>query len=291
MRVLSLFDGMSCGQIALNRIGITPEVYYASELKRHAIDLTQHNYPATIQLGDVRGLDESKLKSLGHIDLLTSGSPCQDFSGLNPNQNGLEGNKSSLFYEFLRILEYIKPKYFLLENVKMPPKYRHQISKYLGVDPIRINSSLVSAQQRDRLYWTNIGPNSSDLFGHKHSQIPKPNDKQIKLQDILTWGYTDMDKAWCLVTKYRSKTPQFLHNQYTAHYNQKYGNRYNLIFNSPDFDPNKGFRLFNQTEMERLQTVPEGYTSWLTPTKAHDVLGDGWTVDVIAHILRYMDAN
>ncbi|MDV9712365.1 DNA cytosine methyltransferase [Clostridioides difficile] len=195
MNVLSLFDGMSCGQIALKKIGLKVENYFASEIKEHAKKVTQYNYPNTIQLGNIRDISfengvlksEDGLYKVSCIDLLMGGSPCQDLSRGNKNIAGLEGQKSGLFYEYLRLLKEINPKYFLLENVKMKKEYENKISGYLGVKPILIDSKLVSAGLRKRLYWTNI-PN-----------VTQPRDKEIKLQDILEHGYTDRDKARCLL--------------------------------------------------------------------------------------------
>ena len=152
MNVLSLFDGMSCGQIALERAGIKVDNYYASEIKKHAIKVTMENYPNTIQLGDVTKIQykdgilytENGNFNVGKIDLLIGGSPCQDFSLLKVGGKGLDGDKSKLFYEYLRLLNEIKPKYFLLENVRMKKESRIQLNQYLGVDGIDINSSLVS---------------------------------------------------------------------------------------------------------------------------------------------------
>jgi len=141
MNVLSLFDGMSCGQIALHRAGIKVDNYYASEIKPHAIKVTQYNFPNTIQLGDVTKLDASKLPK---IDLLIGGSPCQDLSAANKERLGLDGNKSSLFWEYARILQEVKPTYFLLENVEMPVEDKIIINNTLGVQPTNINSNLVS---------------------------------------------------------------------------------------------------------------------------------------------------
>ena len=154
MNVLSLFDGISCGRIALERVGIKVDKYFASEIKDIAIKVTQTNYPDTIQIGDVTKIDATTLPK---IDLLIGGSPCQNFSIANLNsRDGLEGDKSSLFYQYLRLLREVKPKYFLLENVKMKKDQEAIISELLGVKPILINSNLVSAQSRPRLYWTNI---------------------------------------------------------------------------------------------------------------------------------------
>ena len=197
MNVLSLFDGMSCGQIALNRCGIKYENYFASEIKKHAIEVTQHNYPKTIQLGNIKDI---KKQDLPQIDLILAGSPCQDFSRGNKTRDGLDGQKSSLFFEFYRLYKECKPKYFILENVIMPPADYEYLSRLMDTYPVRINSSTVSAQYRDRLYWTNIGREYRDLFGFRYSDIPQPKDKRLYLKDILTSGFTDKLKSRCLLT-------------------------------------------------------------------------------------------
>lgn len=279
--VLSLFDGMSCGQIALNKAGITYGQYFASEIKPHAIKVTQHNYPNTIQLGDVR---EIKAENLPKIDLLIGGSPCQDFSRGNATRDGLQGLKSGLFFEYLRLLNELKPKYWLLENVIMSDADYMIISDYVGTEPVRINSALVSAQLRDRLYWTNIGPEYRDLFGNRKSAIPQPKDKKIKLKDILTDGYTDREKSRALLES-DSRPLRTL---------EKMWHRYDstcfttVVFESSDLDWKKGLRYLNQIELERLQTIPEGYTSLLKRNDAACLLGDGWTADVIAHIVGFI---
>lgn len=179
LNVLSLFDGMSCGQIALNRAGIPYDKYYASEIDKHAIKVTQHNYPDTIQLGsviDIKGQDLPK------IDLLIGGSPCQGFSFAGKQLN-FDDPRSKLFFEFVRLLKECKPKYFLLENVKMKKEYQDIISSYLGVEPIMINSNLVSAQNRVRYYWTNI-----PVAG-------LPKDKGILLKDITEDGLQSLGLA------------------------------------------------------------------------------------------------
>ena len=185
LNVLSLFDGMSCGQLAINRIGFHPTNYYASEVDKYAIKVAQHNFPKTIQLGDVRTV---KSTDLPKIDLLIGGSPCQGFSfagkGLNFNDP-----RSQLFFEFVRIKNELEKTnhdlLFLLENVKMKSEYEVIISKYLGIEPIEINSSLVCAQNRERLYWTNINAKPYNLFGDAIADIPQPKDRGIFLKDIL----------------------------------------------------------------------------------------------------------
>ena len=294
INVLSLFDGMSCGQIALERAGIKVNKYFASEIKPHAIELTQHNYPNTIQLGDVTKI---KAKDLPKIDLLIGGSPCQDFSSANKEKLGLQGEKSGLFYEYLRLLNELKPKYFLLENVAMDDFSYAAISEMLGTYPTNINSELVSGQLRQRSYWTNIGPEHRDLFGNRYSMIPQPKNKKIKFQDILESGYTDRLKARCLLES-ESRNPGSTFSSLRRYMimgfinvvfkdevtYEKYSkmNEDQMRENFIDGD----IRKLNQIEMERLQTVPEGYTDILKRNDAACLLGDGWTVDVIAHIFK-----
>lgn len=199
LNVLSLFDGMSCGQLALQKAGINVNQYFASEIKPHAIKVTQHNFPNTIQLGSVLNV---KASDLPKIDLLIGGSPCQDFSSANKEKLGLQGEKSGLFYEYLRLLKECEPKYFLLENVAMDDYSYAAISEMLGTYPTNINSELVSGQLRQRSYWTNIGPESFDLFGNRYSMIPQPRNKKIKFQDLLENGYTSIlkrNEAACLL--------------------------------------------------------------------------------------------
>lgn len=178
MNVLSLFDGMSCGQIALNQLGIKVDKYYASEIDKYAITITKKNFPNTIHLGDVTKV---KAEDLEPIDLLMGGSPCQGFSFAGRQLN-FNDPRSALFFEFVRLLKECKPKYFLLENVRMKKEYQDVISEHLGVEPIMINSALVSAQNRVRLYWTNI-PN-----------IIQPQDKGLILKDILEYSQSSVSE-------------------------------------------------------------------------------------------------
>ena len=174
MNVLSLFDGMSCGQIALNKLGIKYDNYFACEIDKYAMQVTQHNYPNTIQIGDVQFVTKETFGT-HKIDLVIGGSPCQGFSFAGKQLN-FEDPRSALFFEFVRLVKELKPKYFLLENVKMKKEYQDVITQYMGVEPIEINSALVSAQNRRRLYWTNI-PN-----------VGQPEDKGIVLKDIIEKG-------------------------------------------------------------------------------------------------------
>lgn len=282
MKVMSLCDGMSCGHIALERAGIHVDQYFAAEIKEIAIKVTKANYPDTIHIGDVNKISykdgvlytEKGNFDVGHIDMVMFGSPCQTFSIAMKTELriGLEDKqKSGLFLECFRILQEVNPTFFLMENVaRMKKDDEAFITKLMGVDPIRINSKLVSAQLRDRLYWTNI-PN-----------ITTPRDKGIKLQNILTSGYTDREKARALlVSDSRPLTTKsrMLHRYRTTGFTT-------LVWEEKNND--ETVRYMNQTELERCQTVPEGYTKCLTRNEAADVLGDGWTVDVIAHMLSYI---
>lgn len=297
LNVLSLFDGMSCGRIALERAGIEVDNYYASEIKEEAIQVTQENYPSTIQLGDVKKIRGSDFKD---IDLLIAGFPCQNISQAmkKEHRHGLKGDKSILFFEFYRILKEANPKFFLLENVSgMTKEDRETIDDLLGVEAIRINSKLVSGQLRDRLYWTNI------------PEIVQPKNKMIQLNSVLTEGWSDREKARCLLEsdsrplttsvkmfhRYYGRGFQTLIFENEEHY-LRCKEHYNKNFKSKlakevdgyegDLSVYDGVRYLNQVEMEILQTVPVGYTSSLTRDQAAGLLGDGWTVDVIAHILK-----
>ena len=279
MKVLSLCDGMSCGHIALDRAGVNVDKYFASEIKEIGIKVTKYNYPDTIHIGDVNkvaykdGILHTEYGDFEtDIDMVIFGSPCQTFSVAMKKdlRVGLENKeKSGLFLECCRILKEVNPKYFLMENVaRMKRDDMDFITGLMGVEPVRINSKLVSAQLRDRLYWTNI-PN-----------VTIPKDNGIILQDILTSGYTDREKARALLvsdsrplaTKERM-IPRYRNTGFTTLIWEQQGN-------------DESVRYMNQTELERCQTVPEGYTKCLSRNEAADVLGDGWTVDVIAHIFK-----
>ena len=195
MNVLSLFDGMSCGQIALKKLGIPVKNYFASEIDKFAIKVAKANFPDMIHLGDVQNVKTSGQHLLdefdcGHkIDLLIGGSPCQGFSFAGKQLN-FDDPRSQLFFEYIRLLKALKPKYFMLENVKMSKQSQQIITDYLGVEPVEINSNLVSAQNRRRLYWTNIPVDGL------------PENKGIVLADILEDGYTDREKSYCLDASY-----------------------------------------------------------------------------------------
>jgi DNA (cytosine-5)-methyltransferase 3A len=401
MNVLSLFDGMSCGQQALERIGIKVNNYFASEIDKYAITVTMANYPNTYQLGSIINVDGY---SLPKIDLLIGGSPCQSFSfagkrkGMSTKdeqeiltlehylQLKSEGyefeGQSYLFWEYMRLLNEVKPKYFLLENVMMGEKWERVLSKSIGVNPIEINSSLVSAQNRRRLYWTNIGMKELGLFGDLESIIEQPKDKGILLRDVLE---SDVDEKYFLSENQYNKIlyktnvnsnvnePKILdiynkkikedgksitltdpcHNNLrliepyikidkegkiknsqnkssciTAGGNSG-GNHSDMdliVHNTQQRNPNRPsvkenknaggsghlsrndgktycldsqqsnaieinnsrIRRLTPIECERLQTVKDNYTNYVSDTQRYRMLGNGWTVDVIAHIFKYM---
>lgn len=297
--VLSLFDGMSCGQLALNRVGISYDNYYASEIDKHAIKVTQFNFPNTIQIGDVTKID---VKSLPKIDLLIAGSPCQGFSFAGKQLN-FNDPRSILFFEFVRLLKELKPKYWLLENVKMKKEYENVITEILGVSHVEINSSLKSAQNRVRLYWSNI-------------DIKQPLDKNINLNDILeNDDYINpsairgryLNKATIIGRRLNDKGVREDYNKNipitqcleVRATNTNKSNcittvaKDNVLTNLscgryPNVFKNKlPFRYYTLTEYCRLQTVPENYfTNLVSDTQAKKMLGNGWTVDVIADIFN-----
>lgn len=261
--VLSLFDGMSCGQIALNRVGIEYDNYFASEIDKHAIKVTQTNYPNTIQIGDVTKVKGSDLPK---IDLLIGGSPCQSFSSAG-NGTGFDG-KSRLFWEYVRILKEVKPTYFLLENVVMKKEWEQVITDTLGVEPILINSKIVCGANRPRLYWTNI-PN-----------IQQPKDANIKLVDVLE--NLNFDKEPYVENYVSNRAVNYKTDKFNT-LRASAGSRTQGIGICND---DGWWRKLTPVECERLQTVPDNYTQCVSNTQRYKMLGNGWTVDVIAHIFR-----
>lgn len=275
IRVLSYYDGISCGQVALQRAGITVYEYLASEIKPSAIKCTQANFPSTIQLGSVLSVNTAELPP---IDLLIGGSPCKGISRLNKNQEGLDHPESRLFWEYADALDKLKPKYFLLENTHGYKEATDTITDVLGVKPISINSSLVSAQNRPRYYWTNI-PN-----------VTKPADRGITTDMVFDYlGEVSCPKRvrWLesesgvksVQNGYTRVNPYPKSGCLTANGHKKWNENYLLR--------DGVYRHLSQRELEKLQTLPDGYTSMLTYDEAYDCIGDGWTVDVIAHILSF----
>jgi DNA (cytosine-5)-methyltransferase 3A len=277
MNVLSLFDGISCGQIALNRANISYDNYYASEIKPHAIKCTLDNYPNTIQLGDILNLKGSDLPK---IDLFIGGSPCKGISRLNKNQEGLEHSESRLFWEYIRLLDEVKPKYYLLENTHGNKEATNTITETLGINPISINSKLVSAQNRPRYYWTNI------------PDIKQPLDKGITTNDIFDYSGVLADECrvkWLnsesgkksIKNGYTKVNPYPKSGCLTALGHKKWNENY--------LYRDGVYKYLSQTEIEKLQTLPVGYTKILSYNEAYDCIGDGWTVDVIAHIFKNIE--
>ena len=386
MNVLSLFDGMSCGRIALDRLGIPVEKYYASEIDKYAIQVSQANYPDIIQVGDVTELDTSTLPK---IDLIMGGSPCQGFSFAG-KQLAFDDPRSALFFEFVRCVKELQPKYFLLENVRMKKEYLDVISEYMGVEPIMINSALVSAQNRVRFYWTNI------------PGIEQPEQRGIVLRDILETQTdekpvkdternqrhyrNDDEKSLCMTaTMYKGagnngmtlvqepkvvagawrgryykdgvrqdqfgsvagKTKQMLElrkdektntvttvqkDNVVVTFSEDRINKFKETLKdnpqpsangiiqlnnpshssgrvySPDgksptlmagnsgggkepvkINDNVYWRKLTPVECERLQTVPDNYTNHVSNTQRYKMLGNGWTIEVITHILKNME--
>lgn len=283
MKVLSLCDGMSIAHIALDKIGIPVDKYYAAEIKPIAIKVTKDNYPDTIHIGDVNKISykggilytENGNYNVGHIDLMVFGSPCQSFSRCMKTDMrvGLEDKtRSGLFFECYRILQEVHPTWWLLENVaSMKAEDRDYLTECMGVEPIRINSKLVCAALRDRYYWTNI------------PGITQPEDKGITLQSILMSGWTDREKARTLLV---SDSRPLRDKQKMLHRYKKFGT---IVWEEKGNDDS--IRYLNQIELERCQTVPKGYTRCLTRNEAADVLGDAFTVDVIAHIFSFINTK
>lgn len=395
--VLSLFDGMSCGRLALERAGIKVKQYYAAEIDKHAIQVTQHNFPNTIQLGDVTKVFA---KDLPKIDLLIGGSPCQGFSFAG-KQLAFDDPRSKLFFEFVRLKNECNPTYFMLENVKMKKEFEIIISKYMGVAPIEINSALLSAQNRVRLYWTNIANEPYGLFGDMQCMIPQPKDKGILLRDILQSNVADkyyltdkaidrlnkaqligikakvdpeksgtitiknqsgqlaIDNSTTLIVASRGRNPENPKSRESGleteqHLEPRFDGKTNCITSvqkdnlvmqlnpsteSGGVQPYQQNRIYDidgispalmaqmscgthaimekspclhgfehgtngqlnkqlakgglirrltEVECERLQTVPDNYTSIVSSTQRYRMLGNGWTVDVIAHIFSFM---
>ena len=372
MNVLSLFDGMSCGQIALNKAGIKYDAYFASEVDKYAIKVAQANYPNTIQIGDVTKVDHTRLP-FGGIDLLMGGSPCQGFSFAGKQLN-FDDPRSKLFFEFIRLRDELKPKYVLLENVRMKKESENVITKYMGFSPQAMNSADVSAQNRHRLYW--FGYLNESL---EYEQIPiSPiKDKGIVIKDILedlpfedipnylnnTWcgrrrgdlvKSDDDPKAHCLTASmWKGQIPTFVKKpvQVGVADNIKGYDIIKRVYSPNGKSPTlttmqgghrqpkvaigrivnrrldeNGVRKDNQLELpftkqlevssadksnclttvqkdnvvvhkelyrkltplecERLQTVPDNYTNHVSKTQRYKMLGNGWTVDMIAHIFK-----
>jgi len=310
MKILSLFDGISCARVALEKAGIQADEYYASEIDKYAIQISQKNYPYIVHVGSVVDFKPLNFEETRNIDLLIGGSPCQDLSIAKKDRKGLDGERSGLFWEYVRILKEVKPKYFILENVNSMPKEAKQvITETLGVEPIMINASLVSAQNRKRLFWTNI-PN-----------VKLPDDKEIVLKDILQLDheyngvYSDYnnkvlwDKSYTLGTgcgTSRSSTFQQVITKPVRIAKIGKGGQgdrvYSIEAKSTALSALGGgrgaktglyavkdfVRKLTPVECERLQGLPDNYTEGVSNTQRYKMLGNAFNVDVVAHILSFI---
>ncbi len=272
MNVLSCFDGMSCGQIALNNLGIKYEKYFSSEIDKHGITVTQRNYPNTIQLGDITKVNS---KDLPKIDLLIGGSPCQGFS-FQGKQLNFSDFRSKLFFEYVRLLKELKPKYFFLENVVMKKEFENAISEILEVKAVHVNSRIFSAQNRPRVYWTNIQYDEfpTDDYPENYSDIRTilSDDvywKDYQVQKLLNKQYIRKDYYWSMENYDKVPTLQA----------QMGLNRYKEMVDGR-------IRILNPTEWEKLQSVPVGYTEGVSRIQRYKMLGNGWTVKVIEEFFK-----
>ena len=291
MNVLSLFDGISCGMVALERAGIPVERYVAYEIDENAIKVSKHNYPQIEHCGDVTKADFTQYAG---AELLMGGFPCQDLSIGNANRRGLNGNRSGLFWELVRAIEEVNPRYFLVENnYRMPTDDMETITKTLGVEPILIDSALLSPQSRKRLYWTNI------------TGVSQPTDKGLNVIDIIEkadhenlidvtqfngkQGITDrQNKPLRIGTIGKGRQGERVYSVY--------GKTVNLTASGGGLGAKTGLYLIDgavrkltPTEAERTQTLPDGYTAGHTDSARLRAIGNAWTVDVIAHILSFLN--
>ncbi len=363
MNVLSLFDGMSCGRIALDRLGIKVDNYYASEIDKYAMKVSEANYPDIIQIGDVTKINYDELPQ---IDLIMGGSPCQGFSFAG-KQLAFDDPRSALFFCFWRAVKHLKPKYFLLENVRMKKEYLDVISEYMGVEPIMINSALVSAQNRVRYYWTNIpgieqpeqrGIILRDILETQTNEKPvkdternqrhyrnndekslcmtatmykgagnngmtlvqETHDKPNKIHDIPKDVLKDNERQRRVYGKNgksptllaRSDTPKVMksdkplhigtavdikgHDQIKRVYSEDGKSSTLTTCGGGHREPkvaidNIYWRKLTPVECERLQTVPDNYTNHVSNTQRYKMLGNGWTIETIAHILKNMETK
>ena len=324
--VLSLFDWMSCGRLALERAWIPVRRYFASEIDKYAIQIATKNFPDIHQIGNAEwveifytltcGVDHwYRIKSEWSyyrlwswwLDLLIGGSPCQWFSNAGKGLN-FEDPRSKLFFEFVRILNEAKPRYFLLENVKMKKEWQNTISEHLfDIQPVEIDSALLSAQRRKRLY--RVWKRNED-WGYSQVEISQPEDKGILLRDIIDWELSSIyqrprgKNPWWIK---KDKSPTLSSNSWQEN-NFLVGNQYNQrIFTDKSWclwtgmgrtnkqgmwvykdsiTPENFIRKLTPIECERLQTLPDDYTAGVSNSQRYKMLGNGWTIDVIAHIFR-----
>lgn len=283
MNVLSLFDGISCGQLALQRAGIRVDKYFASEIDKYAIQVTQENFPDTVQLGDVT---KWRTWGLPKIDLLLGGSPCQSLSiTKSKTREGLDG-KSKLFFEFVDVFREIKPKYFLFENVaSMSKECKNVISSILKCEPTEINSNLFSAQDRPRLYWTNIKITTDGL---KKSSVNLCDIMELNVPERYFYNKPvsniDMSRQVCATLEVN--THEMLKRVFNPFFKVHTLTCVTGGYQHKKVMDNGRVRRLTPMEYERCQTLPDGYTSCIPESHRYNSIGNGWTVDVIAHILK-----
>lgn len=316
MIILSLFDGISAGRVALEKASLPIDKYYASEIDKYCMQISQKNYPDIIQLGDIKNWRDWNIEK---PDLIIGGSPCQGFSFAG-RQLAFNDKRSVLFFEFINILKHYKPKYFLLENVPMKKEFLDIISNEISVQPILINSALVSAQNRKRYYWYNI------------PDITQPEDQKIYLKDIIENGVCDKDKSYCidsnywkggnLVQYFEKHRRQLIFNKSNKKILQTSERGRRLTKDGTKRNDKNGkivrgyevrkdgkscalttvlkdnfiteefvIRKLTPIEYERLQTFSDNYTKGVSNTQRYKMLGNSWTVDVIAHILKFINFN
>lgn len=271
MKILSLFDWIACWYEALQRVWIHIDEYYASEIDKYAIQIAKKNHPDIVEIWDISQIDWNKFSN---IDLIIWWSPCQWFS-VAWKQLAFDDPRSKLFFEFVRLLKEIKPKYFLLENVKMKKQFIDIISEQLWVKPIEINSALVSAQNRKRLYRTNI------------EWIQQPKDRWIFLKTILE---KDVETNWFIVwNQYNNRI--FVEKSWTLWTWMWRTNKQWIWIYKESISPENFVRKLTPVECERLQTLPDNYTEWISNSQRYKTLWNWRTVDVIAHIFSFLSYN
>lgn len=286
MKILSLFDWISCWQQALNNLWIKDYTYFASEIDKSAIEITMKNFPNTVQLWDV-----TKLNLAWNFDLLIWGSPCQWFS-FAWKQLNFNDPRSALFFEYVKILKEIKPKYFLLENVRMKKEYQDIISDNLfWIEPVRINSNLLTANNRDRLYW--VWELQSD-GSYKKVDIKQPEDKNILLKDIITLDYKD-DKYYLRDDQYKYLKDFWCKNSFWWKINNLNWKASPILksywkcsWNWWKIKDNKWIRIYTPNECEILHWLPINYTEWISDNKRYSTIWNGWTIPVIEYIFSHL---
>lgn len=277
INVISCFDGLSGGMLALKRAGIPVRHYYAYEIDKYAIQIATKNNPEIEEYGDIRNWRQH-VYGRGIPDLILAGSPCQGFSvSAEARAQGFEDVRSGLFYTFVDMLKYwqgINPNVkFLLENVKMKKAWRDQITDILGVEPVLINSELVSAQSRPRYYWANW-------------TITQPEDRHITLDSILEDGEAVREKGYCIDANYwKGGSPKDAQGHVSFKHQRA---RRAMVYMGGERDNPACYRKLTPWEVEKMQTVPVGYTEGVSNTQRYKMLGNGWTIEVIAHILKEM---